>query len=95
MNYENATDTELNIRLTSLVYKLDGWECTPMGTIFFHCGVDGGLVVAKVENVKATMFQIDQFSCPVFWRAMDIMSGNRKRAIMLYAEWHYEVNKDE
>lgn len=55
----------------------------------------GGLVVAKVENVKATMFQIDQFSCPVFWRAMDIMSGNRKRAIMLYAEWHYEVNKDE
>lgn len=42
MNYENATDTELNIRLTSLVYKLDGWECTPMGTIFFHCGVDGG-----------------------------------------------------
>ena len=56
MNYENATDTELNIRLTSLVYKLDGWECTPMGTIFFHCGVDGGSwLVANVQYVKATM----------------------------------------
>lgn len=41
MNYESATDKELEIRLTSLIYNLDGWEISPMGTMFFHCGIDG------------------------------------------------------
>ncbi|AFC22687.1 hypothetical protein VchM-138_0008 [Vibrio phage vB_VchM-138] len=52
----------------------------------------GGLLIAKVENVKATMFKVDEFSCRVFSHAMSIMVGSRKRALMLYAEYFHEVN---
>ncbi|KAA1217097.1 hypothetical protein AWJ09_04345 [Vibrio cholerae] len=41
MNFETATDLELEQALACLVYKCEGWELSKTGGSFHSCGIDG------------------------------------------------------
>ncbi|EKF9829456.1 hypothetical protein O1D23_000914 [Vibrio cholerae] len=41
MNFETATDLELEQALACLVYKCEGWELSKTGGSFYSCGIDG------------------------------------------------------
>ncbi|HDZ3739190.1 TPA: hypothetical protein RSW73_000297 [Vibrio cholerae] len=41
MDFETATDLELEQALACLVYKCDGWELSKTGGSFHSCGIDG------------------------------------------------------
>ncbi|WP_001008621.1 hypothetical protein [Vibrio cholerae] len=41
MNFETATDQELEQALACLVYKCEGWELSKTGGSFHSCGIDG------------------------------------------------------
>lgn len=41
MDFETATDLDLEQALACLVYKCDGWELSKTGGSFHSCGIDG------------------------------------------------------
>ncbi|EGR4294227.1 hypothetical protein DDN98_10600 [Vibrio cholerae] len=41
MDFETATDLELEQALACLVYKCEGWELSKTGGSFYSCGIDG------------------------------------------------------
>ncbi|EJL6757187.1 hypothetical protein NMS84_001399 [Vibrio cholerae] len=41
MNFETATDLELEQALACLVYKCEGWKLSKTGGSFCSCGIDG------------------------------------------------------
>ncbi|WP_336941465.1 hypothetical protein [Vibrio cholerae] len=43
MNFETATDLELEQALACLVYKCEGWELSKTGGSFYSCGIDGSV----------------------------------------------------
>ncbi|EKF9625004.1 hypothetical protein O1C60_000149 [Vibrio cholerae] len=43
MDFEKATDLELEQALACLVYKCEGWELSKTGGSFHSCGIDGSV----------------------------------------------------
>ncbi|MEG9360929.1 hypothetical protein [Vibrio cholerae] len=41
MDFEKATDLDLEQALACLVYKCEGWELSKTGGSFYSCGIDG------------------------------------------------------
>jgi hypothetical protein len=47
MNYENATNTELNQSLARILYDFDGWELSGFGDSFYRFGANGTAMCAQ------------------------------------------------
>lgn len=39
--WDDWSDKDINARVTSIVFDLDGWQLTEKGCSFYHCGIDG------------------------------------------------------